>query len=67
MPVRRGGAAPFGLGAPPVSMQFIRASTRQLQRLLERQVEAGTFPAPAIDGKAFAEDQIVRAVGVTFR
>jgi transposase-like protein len=55
----------FGLSASTVSRRFIRASARQLQRLLERRLEAETFVALVIDGKTFAEDGMVSAVGVT--
>jgi hypothetical protein len=39
--------------------RFIRASARQLQRLLERRLEAETFVALVIAGKTFAEDGMV--------
>jgi putative transposase len=55
----------FGLSASTVSRRFIRASARQLQRLLERRLEGETFVALVIDGKTFAEDGMVSAVGVT--
>lgn len=55
----------FGLSASTVSRRFIRASARQLQRLLERRLDAETFLALVIDGKTFAEDGMVTAVGVT--
>lgn len=55
----------FGLSASSVSRRFIRASARQLQRLLERRLEDETFLAVVIDGKTFAEDGMVTAVGVT--
>ena len=57
--------AAFGLSASTVSRRFIRASARQLQQLLERRLEAETFLALVIDGKTFAEDGMVTAVGVT--
>jgi transposase-like protein len=55
----------FGLSASSVSRRFIRASARQLQQLLERRLEAETFLALVIDGKTFADDGMVTAVGVT--
>lgn len=55
----------FGLSASSVSRRFIRASARELQRLLERRLDTETFVAVVIDGKTFAEDGMVTAVGVT--
>lgn len=55
----------FGLSASTVSRRFIRASVRQLQRLLERRLDGETFLAVVLDGKTFAEDGMVTAVGVT--
>ena len=57
--------AAFGLSASSVSRRFIRASARELQRLLERRLDTETFVAVVIDGKTFAEDGMVTAVGVT--
>lgn len=57
--------AAFGMSASSVSRRFIRASARQLQALLERRLDAETFLALVIDGKTFAEDGMVSAVGVT--
>jgi len=55
----------FGLSASSVSRRFIRASARRLQTLLERRLDSETFVALAIDGKTFAEDGMVSAVGIT--
>jgi putative transposase len=55
----------FGLSASTVSRRFIRASARQLQTLLERRLDAETFLAVVLDGKTFAADGMVSAVGVT--
>ena len=55
----------FGLSASSVSRRFIRASARQLQTLLERPLDTETFVALVIDGKTFAEDAMVTALGVT--
>jgi transposase-like protein len=55
----------FGLSASSVSRRFIRASARELQRLLERRLDTEKFVAVVIDGKTFAEDGMVTAVGVT--
>jgi transposase-like protein len=55
----------FGLSASSVSRRFIRASARPLQRLLERRLDGETFLALVLDGKTFADDSMVTAVGVT--
>jgi putative transposase len=55
----------FGLSASSVSRRFIRASARQLQTLCERRLEGETFVALLVDGKTFADETIVIAVGIT--
>lgn len=55
----------FGLSASSVSRRFIRASARQLQTLLERRLDTETFVAVVLDGKTFADDGMVTALGVT--
>lgn len=55
----------FGLSAFSVSRRFIRASARQLQQLCERRLEGYDIVAVILDGKTFAEDGMVIAVGVT--
>ena len=55
----------FGLTKSSVSRRFIRASARELQRLLERRLDDATWAALLLDGKAFAGDQVVIALGVT--
>lgn len=55
----------FGLSASSVSRRFIRASARHLQTLCERRLEGQTFVALILDGKTFADDTIVIAVGIT--
>src|SRR6516165_1601276 len=55
----------FGLSASPVSRRFIRASARKLQELSERRLEGYDLVALLLDGKTFAEDEMVVAVGVT--
>lgn len=55
----------FGLSASTVSRRVIRATTRQLRTLLERRVDGDDIVAVLIDGKTFAEDEMVVAVGVT--
>jgi hypothetical protein len=55
----------FGLSASSVSRRFIRASTKQLQQLGERRLDGYDLVALILDGKTFAEDEMVIAVGVT--
>ena len=55
----------FGLAKSSVSRRFIRASARELQRLLERRLDDASWAVLLLDGKAFAGDQIVLALGVT--
>ena len=55
----------FGLSASTVSRRFIRASARKLQELMERDLSGYDLVALFLDGKAFAEDELVVAVGVT--
>jgi transposase-like protein len=55
----------FGLSASTVSRRFKRASARKLQELLERRLERYDVVALLLDGKTFAEDEMVAAVGVT--
>jgi transposase-like protein len=55
----------FGLSASTVSRRFIRASARKLQELSQRRLEGYDLVAILLDGKTFAEDEMVVAVGVT--
>ena len=55
----------FGLSASTVSRRFIRASARKLQELSERRLEGYDLVALLLDGKTFAEDEMVVAAGVT--
>ena len=55
----------FGLSASTVSRRFIRASARKLQELTERRLESYDLVAILLDGKTFAEDEMVIAAGVT--
>lgn len=55
----------FGLSASTVSRRFIRASARRLKVLMERGLEGYDFVAIVLDGKRFAEDEMVIAVGIT--
>lgn len=55
----------FGLSASSISRRFIRASAKQLQALQERRLDRYDIVAVLLDGKTFAEDEMVIAVGVT--
>ena len=55
----------IGLSPSTVSRQFIAASAAKLRELGERDLSAYDFVALVIDGKAFAEDTMVTALGVT--
>ena len=55
----------FGLSASTVSRRFIRASARKLRELGERRLEGYDLVVLMLDGKTFAEDEMVVAVGIT--
>ena len=55
----------FGLSASTVSRRFKRASARKLQELSERRLEGYDLVGLMLDGKTFAEDEMVAAVGIT--
>jgi putative transposase len=57
--------AAFGLSASTVSRRFKRASAKKLQELSDRRLESYDLVALLLDGKTFAEDEMVSAVGVT--
>ena len=57
--------AAFGLSASSVSRRFIRASAQQLRKLSERRLDAEEFVVVFLDGKTFADDSMVIALGVT--
>ena len=57
--------AAFGLSPSTVSRRFIRASARKLRAFLERRLERYDLVALVLDGKTFAEDEMVIALGVT--
>ncbi len=54
----------FGLSASTVSRRFKRASARKLQERLERRLDRDDVVARLLDGKTFAEDERVAAVGI---
>jgi transposase-like protein len=55
----------FGLTRSSVSRRFIRASAGELRRLLERRHDDAEWLVLVLDGKSFAGDQLVIALGVT--
>ena len=55
----------FGLARSSVSRRFIRASAHELRRLQERRLDEAEWLALVLDGKTFAGDQLVVALGVT--
>jgi putative transposase len=57
--------AAFGLSASSVSRRFIRASAKQLQAFQERRLDGYDFVALLLDGKTFATDAMVVALGIT--
>ncbi len=57
--------AAFGLSPSTISRRFIRASARQLRALCERRLDAYDFVALFLDGKTFAADELVIALGIT--
>lgn len=57
----------FGLSSSTVSRRFIEASAARLRELRERRLEGYDFVAVFLDGKLFAGETIVSAVGVTLQ
>ena len=55
----------IGLSSSTVSRQFIEASAAKLRELSERDLSGFDLVAMVLDGKAFAQDMMVTAVGVT--
>jgi len=55
----------FGLAKSSVSRRFIRASAGELRRLQERRLDDAEWLVLVLDGKTFAGDQLVIALGVT--
>ncbi len=55
----------FGLAPSSVSRRFVRASAHELRRLQERRLDDAEWVALVLDGKTFAGDQLVVALGVT--
>jgi putative transposase len=59
--------AAFGLSPSTVSRRFIRASARKLRAFLERRLEGYDLVALILDGKTFAADAMVIALGITLQ
>ncbi len=57
----------FGLSRATVSRRFVRASARRLRELQERSLAGERWVALLIDGKTFAADALVIALGVTIQ
>jgi transposase-like protein len=55
----------FGLSPSTISRRFIKVSGRKLKELMERDLSIYDIIAIFIDGKSFAEDEIIIALGVT--
>lgn len=55
----------FGLARSSVSRRFIRASANELRRLQDRRLDDAEWLVLVLDGKTFAGDQLVIALGVT--
>jgi transposase-like protein len=55
----------FGLAKTSVSRRFIQTSARTLRQLQERRLDDADWLVLLIDGKTFAKDQLVIALGVT--
>ena len=55
----------IGLSSSTVSRQFIEASAAKLRELQERDLSAYDVVAMVLDGKTFAQDTMVTALGIT--
>ena len=55
----------FGVAKSSVSRRYVRASARSLRSLMERRHDDQEWLVLVIDGKSFAKDQLVIALGVT--
>ena len=55
----------FGISASSVSRRFIKASAKKLKQFQERPLDDFDFVTLFIDGKSFASEQMVIALGVT--
>ncbi len=57
----------FGRSRSSISRRYVRATARKLQALQERRLNQETFVAVILDGKRFAADTMVVALGLTSR
>ena len=57
----------FGMSASTVSRRYIRVSARKLEALTKRRLEGYDFVALLLDGKHFADDEMVMCLGVTLQ
>lgn len=55
----------FGIKKSSISRKFIRASSRRLEEFMSRDLTGHDIVAIFIDGKCFAENEMVIALGVT--
>jgi transposase-like protein len=57
----------FGLSASTVSRRYVQASSKKLAELSQRSLAAYDLVAVFLDGKTFAADTMVAALGVTIK
>jgi putative transposase len=57
----------FGLSRSSLSRRYIKATARKLQALQERRLDGYDVVALVVDGKTFAEDTMVTALGLTLQ
>ncbi len=57
----------FGLSRSSLSRRYIKATARKLQALQERRLDGYEFVVLVLDGKTFAEDTMVTALGLTLQ
>ena len=55
----------FGLSAAAISRRFIRATAQQLRRFQERDLSSYDLVALVLDGKSFAQEEMIIALGIT--
>ena len=55
----------FGLSSSSVSRRYVKATARKLAQFQERSLEEYDLVALFLDGKSFADEQIIIALGVT--
>ena len=55
----------FGLSSSSVSRRYVKATARKLAEFQERSLEEYDLVALFLDGKSFADEQIIIALGVT--